>query len=85
MAEKRASQLYGPNLNYKVFISQEPNIKKLVGVATLPPSITLSGTYIDILLHKQATRANHFGPDTANIHSGNWDIRKKVTVKHIMP
>ena len=31
------------NLNHKLFISQESNIEKLVGLATLPPSFLPTG------------------------------------------
>ena len=48
------------NLNHKLFISQESNIEKLVGVATLPPSLIHALWKIGILLHKQATHTKHY-------------------------
>ena len=35
----------------------------LVGVATLPLSFPPSGTYLGILVHKQATLGKHFEPE----------------------
>ena len=57
MAEKRAFQLGIlnpvkiplPNSNNKVFISKESDIEMLVGVSTLPPSLTPTLQKIAIL------------------------------------
>ena len=68
MAEKRASQLFlkqvkisWPNLNPKLFISQESNIEKLVGVATLP-SFNHVLWKIGILLHNRPPVPNILVP-----------------------
>ena len=61
-----------PNLNHKLFISQESNIEKLGGVATLPLSFPPSGTKAFYFINR---------PPTPNILGGSvsyFEMPKKL-------
>jgi hypothetical protein len=61
-------------------MSQESNIEKLVGLATLPLSILPSAHWnIGISLHKQATLGKHFGHECIYISAQTSRVGMKCT------